>query len=70
MPQRYQRIRVQREIGPRTIVIAHIRKEHMTQVPKDDDMVKTFPPVQATAVPYDHSDMVNGARLAGHEAAG
>src|SRR5450631_210548 len=34
---------------PRAIVIAHVRKEHLAQVPlaKDDDMVKTFPPDRA-----------------------
>jgi hypothetical protein len=34
---------------PRAIVIVHVRKEHLAQVPlaKDDDMVKTFPPDRA-----------------------
>ncbi len=34
---------------PRAIVIVHIRKEYVAQVPlaKDDNMVKTFPPDRA-----------------------
>jgi hypothetical protein len=42
---RYRRILVQREVCPRAVVILHIRKEYVAQVPlaKDNDMIRTFP---------------------------
>ena len=42
---RHGRVLVQREVGPRIIVIRHVRKEHVAQMPlaKHDDMIETLP---------------------------
>jgi|APFre7841882630_1041343.scaffolds.fasta_scaffold11883_5 hypothetical protein len=42
---RHGRVLVQREVGPRIIVIRHVRKEHVAQMPlaKHDDMIETPP---------------------------
>jgi hypothetical protein len=42
---RYRRILIQRQMCPGIVVILHIRKEYVAQVPltEDNDMIKTFP---------------------------
>ena len=42
--RRYRRILVQRKTCPRSVVILHVREEHVAQVPLAEyhDMIKTF----------------------------
>jgi hypothetical protein len=56
---RQRRILVQREMCPRAVVIVHIRKEHMAQVPlaKDNDMVSCrIEPISRSVWPFCHGD--------------
>ena len=46
---RYRGILVQGQMCTRAVVIVHVQKEHLAQVPlaEGDDMVKAFPPERA-----------------------
>ena len=72
MPEQpgYRCILVQGKVCSRVIVILHIQKEHVAQVPlpEDDDMVKAIlAGANQSAVPHVHSAMASVAQLAGHE---